>query len=68
MPRPSKSRTADADVMLTDIRMPGIDGIEATHTIAEELGEGGWRIVIVTTFDTDEYVHEALRAGASARS
>ena len=59
------ARTADADVMLMDIRMPGIDGIDATRAIAEEFGEAGPRIIILTTFDTDEYVYEALRAGAS---
>jgi DNA-binding NarL/FixJ family response regulator len=53
------------DVMLMDIRMPGTDGIAATATIVKELGENGPRIVILTTFDTDEYVYEALRAGAS---
>ena len=59
------ARTANADVMLMDIRMPGVDGIEATRAIAEEFGEAGPRIIILTTFDTDEYVYEALRAGAS---
>ena len=59
------ARTAGADVMLMDIRMPVMDGIEATRAIAEELGETGPRIIILTTFDTDEYVYEALRAGAS---
>jgi DNA-binding NarL/FixJ family response regulator len=53
------------DVMLMDIRMPGVDGLEATRRIAALPHCAGVHILIVTTFDLDEYVFEALRAGAS---
>jgi DNA-binding NarL/FixJ family response regulator len=46
------------------VRMPGMDGIEATRRLAES-GEYRPRVIILTTFDLDEYVYEALRAGAS---
>ena len=58
------ARETNPDVILMDVRMPKVDGLEATRKLLER-SESGARILILTTFDLDEYVFEALRAGAS---
>ncbi|MFC6062287.1 response regulator [Streptomyces ochraceiscleroticus] len=59
------ARSAAPDVVLMDIRMPGVDGLAATRMISEDPELAGVRVVILTTFEVDDYVIQALRAGAS---
>jgi DNA-binding NarL/FixJ family response regulator len=59
------ARDARADVVLMDIRMPVLDGIEATRQLAGAGVHDPVKVLVLTTFDLDEYVYEALRAGAS---
>lgn len=57
--------SAQPDVVLMDIRMPGLDGIQATAQITADPRSANVRVLMLTTFDLDEYVYAALRAGAS---
>ena len=59
------ARELQPDVVLMDIRMPALDGIEATRRVVALDGDPPVRVLMLTTFDLNEYVYEALRAGAS---
>ena len=56
---------ARPDVVLMDVRMPSVDGVEATRRIVTELGDGAPRILVLTTLDLDDLVADAIEAGAS---
>ncbi|MFI2432073.1 response regulator [Streptomyces sp. NPDC018693] len=60
-----QARTSRADLVVMDIRMPDLDGIEATRLIAADEDLAGVKVLVLTTYDTDENIVEALRAGAS---
>ncbi|WP_328771688.1 response regulator transcription factor [Streptomyces sp. NBC_00286] len=59
------ARSERADLVVMDIRMPDLDGIEATRLIAADEDLAGVKVLVLTTYDTDEHIVEALRAGAS---
>lgn len=61
----SRARTTHPDVVLMDVRMPEMNGIDATAAICNDPDLGSTRVLILTTFDIDDYVYAALRAGAS---
>lgn len=59
------ARSEQAEVVLMDIRMPEVDGLEATRLIGQDEDLAGVKVLVLTTFEVDEFVAEALRAGAS---